>query len=87
MAGPISGIDWVSRMPVGGTYTVSGTPTSITINTGKPNAVGFVFQVFRAGVEATTAAKGSITGGVLKIENNSSTFVLTAADVINWIVF
>lgn len=85
----VSGIDWASKVPVGGTYKVvqaDDDAGSHSINTGKPNAVGFIFQVLRANVDIGTDAKGSITAGVLKIEDGS-TYKLTANDVINWIAF
>ena len=89
MAGSISGIDWVGRMPVSGTHTVTAgeaNANAAVINTGKHDAVGFIFQVLRSKVDIGTDAKGSIAAGVLKIEDGS-TYKLTAGDVINWIAF
>lgn len=87
MAGLITGIDWKNKIPVGGTYTVTGTPTSVTLDTGKADAVGLIFQILRAKADVTADAKGSITGGVLKIENGVATYTMAADDVINWIAF
>ena len=89
MAGSISGIDWVSRMPVTGTHIVTAaevTAAAALINTGKTDAVGFIVQVLRGSLD-TGSAKVSMTAGVIKVETNASAYVLTAADVINWIVF
>ncbi len=89
MAGSISGIDWVSRMPVSGTYTAveqDNTDNKASINTGKADAVGFIVQIIRAGVVVGADAKPSVVAGVLAIEDGS-TYKVTAADVINWIVF
>lgn len=85
----ISGIDWASKVPTGGTYTVVAADDSAgshSFVTGNPNAVGFVVQAFRAGVNIGADIKASLTAGVLKVEDGS-TYKLTAADVINWIVF
>ena len=89
MAGSISGIDWVSRMPVSGTHTVSSTEagaSSATIDTGKTDAVGFILQVYRADVH-TPGPDVDMVAGVLTIVNVSQGYTLTAGDVINWIVF
>lgn len=89
MAGSISGIDWVSRMPVSGTYTaVSGDDSTgyKLIDTGMPNATGFIVQVLRSSVDIATDGKFSMAAGVLKVEDGS-TYKVTAGDVINWIVF
>ena len=89
MAGSISGIDWVSRMPVSGTYTAVQADDDTgykLIDTGKADAVGFVVQVLRGGI-VTGSAKASITAGVLRVEDNASTYVVTTGDVISWIVF
>ena len=90
MAGLINGSDWIAKVPVGGTHTVSaaeGTDGKAEIATGKLDAVGVVLTILRSGIDFTASAKISISAGVLKVETNSSAFVLTAADVINWIVF
>jgi len=89
MAGSISGIDWVSRMPVSGVYTaVAGDDSAgkAEINTGMPNATGFIVQVLRSSVDIATDGKFSMAAGVLKVEDGS-TYKVTAGDVINWIVF
>lgn len=85
----VSGIDWASKLPVCGTYTVVQADDNAgehSIDTGKHDAVGFIFQVLRSKVDIGTDAKGSIAAGVLKIEDGS-TYKLTAGDVINWIAF
>lgn len=90
MAGLINGSDWMQKIPVGGTYTATATDASAgkaEIATGKLDAVGVVVTILRGGIDLTASAKISISAGVLKVETNSSSFVLTAADVINWIVF
>ena len=89
MAGSISGIDWISRMPVSGVHTVTSAEAAadkVEINTGMAGAAGFVVQVLRGGI-VTGSAKASITAGVLRVEDNASTYVVTTGDVISWIVF
>ena len=92
MAGSISGIDWVSRMPVSGTHTVSaaeGGAGKASIDSGMAGATGFIVQVMRSNIDLTTSSKISMAAGVVSVETNSagSAFTLTADDVINWIVF
>ena len=89
MAGSISGIDWISRMPVSGVHTVTSTEAGAgkaEINTGMANATGFIVQIVRAGVVDGADAKPSIAAGVLTVANGTS-YKVTAGDVINWIVF
>ena len=89
MAGSISGIDWISRMPVSGVHTVTSTEAGankVEINTGMANATGAIVQIVRAGVVDGADAKPSIAAGVLTVADGS-TYYVTAADVINWIVF
>lgn len=89
MAGSISGIDWVSRMPVSGVYTAvegDNTADKAEINTGMANATGAIVQIVRAGVVVGADAKPSIAAGVLTVADGA-TYKVTAADVINWIVF
>ena len=89
MAGSISGIDWVSRMPVSGTYTVLAADDqagSVEIDTGKADAVGVILQVYRADIH-TTGADVDLVAGVLTVSDVSNGYALTANDVINWIVF
>ena len=89
MAGSISGIDWISRMPVSGVHTVTSTEAGadkVEINTGMANATGAIVQIVRAGVVVGADAKPSIAAGVLTVADGS-TYKVTAADVINWIVF
>ena len=53
MAGSISGIDWVSKLPVSGVYTAieaDNTADKAVINTGMANATGAIVQIVRAGV-------------------------------------
>ena len=85
----ISGIDWVSKIPFGGTYTaVAGDDSAdkASIDTGKADAVGFIVQIVRSGVVVGADAKPSLASGVLTVADGS-TYKVTAADVINWIVF
>ena len=89
MAGSISGIDWVSRMPVSGVHTVTSTEAGadkVEINTGMAGATGFIVQIARSGKVASSDAAVSIAAGVLTVADGS-TYNVTAADVINWIVF
>ena len=89
MAGSISGIDWISRMPVSGVHTVTSTEAGadkVEINTGMANATGAIVQIVRAGVVDGADAKPSIAAGVLTVANGTS-YKVTAGDVINWIVF
>jgi hypothetical protein len=89
MAGSISGIDWISRMPVSGVHTVTAAEASANkaeIDTGMAGATGFIVQVLRSGI-VLGSAKASITAGVLRVEDNASTYVVTTGDVISWIVF
>jgi len=89
MAGSISGIDWVSRMPVSGVYTaVAGDDSAgkAEINTGMANATGAIVQIVKSGVVVGADAKPSIAAGVLTVADGS-TYNVTAGDVINWIVF
>ena len=85
----ISGIDFASKIPHGGTYTAVAADDSAnkaSINTGKADAVGCIVQVLRAGVDIATDGKFSIAAGVIAVEDGSS-YKVTANDVINWIVF
>ena len=89
MAGSISGIDWVSRMPVSGVHTVTAAEASagaVLIDTGMAGATGFIVQIVRAGVVVGADAKPSIAAGVLTVADGS-TYKVTAGDVISWIVF
>ena len=89
MAGSISGIDWASKIPFGGTYTVvaqDDTDNKASIVTGKTDAVGCIVQVIRSGVVVGADAKVSIAAGVIAVEGGSI-YKVTTNDVINWIVF
>ncbi len=90
MAGLINGSDWICKIPIGGTYTSTSADASANksvINTGKPDATGFIVQVIRSNIETTAKAKISMAAGVISVENNSSDFVVTNGDVIHWIVY
>ena len=90
MAGLINGSDWMQKIPVAGTYTSTTADASANksvINTGKPDASGFIVQVIRANIEITAKAKISMAAGVISVEDNSSDFVVTNGDVIHWIVY
>ena len=72
-----------------GVHTVTSTEAGankVEINTGMAGATGFIVQVLRSGI-VLGSAKASITAGVLKIEDNSTNYDVTAGDVISWIVF
>ena len=89
MAGSISGIDWISRMPVSGVHTVTSAEAGANkaeIDTGMAGAAGFIVQVLRSGI-VLGSAKASLAAGVISVEDNSSTYVVTENDVISWIVF
>ncbi len=89
MAGLIAGIDWMAKIPIGGTYTAVSADDSAgkaVISTGKADAVGFIVQVFRNEVNIANDVKVTLTAGVLEVKDGS-TYKVTAADKINWIVF
>ena len=89
MAGSISGIDWASKIPFGGTYTAvadDDTANKASIDTGKVDAVGCIVQIIRSGVVVGADAKVSIAAGVIAVEDGT-TYKVTTNDVINWIVF
>ena len=90
MAGIIGGSDWINKIPIGGTYTSTTADASAnksSIDTGKPDATGFIVQIIRSNIETTAKAKISMTAGVISVEDNSSDFVVTNGDVIHWIVY
>ena len=90
MAGLINGSDWIAKVPVGGTHTVStaeGTAGKAEIATGKLDAVGFVVTILRGGADVTAKAKISMAAGVISVEDNSTDFDVTNGDVIHWIVY
>ena len=90
MAGLINGSDWMQKIPVAGTYTSTTADASANksvINTGKPDASGFIVQVIRSNIETTAKAKISMAAGVISVEDNSSDFAVTDGDVIHWIVY
>jgi len=85
----ITGIDWMVKLPVFGTYVATADDATngyALINTGRADATGFVVQVLRGGI-VTGSAKASLTAGVLRVETNGTTYVVTAGDVISYIVF
>lgn len=82
-----------SKTMASGKYTVTAadvTATKSTINTGVLSAVktGIVVinvlrsDVVMAGVKYTFTA----STGVLEVKTNSTDYVLTAGDIVNWIV-
>ena len=90
MAGPISGIDFASKIPVGGSHTVTAgeaNANAAVINTGMANAAYGIVQIIRSGKVATSDAKVSIAAGVIAVEDGTTTYKVTTNDVINWIVF
>jgi len=87
MAKP-TGIDWQSKLPISGSHAATNddaTANAVEFDTGYPAASVFIVQIYRSGVLIGTDAKASLTAGVLKVEDGS-TYNITAADVINWIV-
>ena len=89
MAGPISGIDFASKIPVGGSHTVTAGEASANaavINTGKADATVAIVQIIRSGKVATSDAAVAVAAGVLTV-GDGSTYDMAQNDVINWIVF
>ena len=89
MAGSISGIDWISRMPVSGVHTVTSAEAAadkVEINTGMAGATGFIVQVVSSGKVATLDAALSIADGVLTV-GDGTTYNTVENNVISWIVF
>jgi len=89
MAGNITGIDWMNKIPIGGTYTaVAGDDSAnkATITSGKADAVACIVQIIRAGVVVGADAKVSQAAGVISVEDGS-TYKVTSGDVMNWIIF
>ena len=89
MAGSISGIDWVSRMPVSGSHTVTSGEASantVAISTGKADATSFIVQILSSDVVVGGDAAISLASGVLTVADGS-TYNTVAGDVINWIAF
>jgi hypothetical protein len=85
----LTGIDWMSKLPVCGKHVATNDDASanaVSFDTGQPATVGFMVQVFRAGVNIGSDVKASLTAGVLKVEDGS-TYKITAGDVICWLVF
>lgn len=89
MAGSISGIDWVSKIPVGGTHTVTAgeaNANAAVINTGKADATVAIVQIITSGKVATSDAAVAVAAGVLTVGDGSN-YNMAQNDVINWIVF
>ena len=89
MAGPISGIDFASKIPVGGSHTVTAgeaNANAAVINTGMANAAYGIVQIIRSGKVATSDAAVAVAAGVLTV-GDGSTYDMAQNDVINWIVF
>ena len=83
------GIDWFRQLPECGVHIATSddaTANKVEIETGKPSAIGFIVQAYRAGVLISGDIKASISAGVLTVEDGS-TYKITAGDVINWIAF
>ena len=86
---PTGGIEWMKKLPDCGRHVVTDAEASANaavINTGRPDATGFIVQVHRANVNATSDAVATLSAGVLTVGDGSG-FNLTAADVITWTVF
>ena len=67
--------------------SAEATANTLDINTGKSDATGFMVQIWRSGVMVLEDAAVSLSAGVLTIADGSSTYSITAGDVITWIVF
>ena len=86
----IAGSDWLAKLPAHGRHVVTSTEAgagAAVIATDKPNATGFMVQVWSSGVDVTSDAAVTIVGGVLTVADGAATFNLTAGDVITWMVF
>ncbi len=73
---------------LGGSVTVSAgqdTANEAVIVTGLASVVSFVVQILRAGIDVTNKADISEATGSITVADNSTDYVLTAGDVINWI--
>ncbi len=82
------GIEGWNKLPESGAHTVTAgeaTANAAVISTGK--SIGFMVQIFRAGVDVTADAAISQTGGALTVADGAATYSVTAGDVINWIAF
>jgi len=92
----VQGSDWQRRIVdnfavIGerGTHVVTAgedSANSAAIATGKADATAFIVQIFRSGANVAHDAAVSISDGTLTVADGS-TYALTTADVINWIVF
>lgn len=80
------GSDVLHKLPaVGKSVYTSGT---WAINTGKPQAIGYMVQIVRgASVLATANPTVTLVNGVLTIASTGGGYTVTAADVANWVVF
>lgn len=71
-----------------GTHTVTSgeqTAGTLSINTGV-TITGFIVQIYRSG-KLLTAQAASAATTVLTVATNSTNYVVTTGDVINYIVF
>ena len=83
------GIDWGVRIPVGGRHVVTdaeANANAAAIATGVADATVFFVQVFRAGADVTVDAVVTLASGVLTVADGGETYIMTADDVINWMV-
>lgn len=62
------------------------TAETLDIDSGNESAVGFIVQIYRAGVNVTADAEMSLASGVLTIDG-ATTYEVTEGDVINYIIF
>lgn len=72
-----------------GVYTVVSadqTATTVSIPVGM-TVTGFIVQILRAGKDITAAAAISGSTTNLVVATNSTNYVLTTGDQINWIVY
>lgn len=80
-----NGSNWFAYRPAQGkSVYVSGT---WGITTNKPDAMGFVLQIRRDGVDVTGDAVVTLADGVLTIESGASDYTKTADDVAHWVAF
>lgn len=79
----------IQALPEGGTYTVTAdddTANTVAIDTGR-TINGFVVSILRSGKIIDNAAAVSAATTILTVADNSSSYVLTAGDVINYVIW
>lgn len=73
-----------------GSHTVIAdeqTANTVAITTGLTAIAGYIFQIFRSGVNVTADAAASLAepdDGSLNVADGAATYSVTTGDVINW---